>query len=222
MLETKVQEAWRMLRIQSELVDGTDKLLKLGSAVTVFRGARFTVDSHFYLYAELFGRFLCDAGVPLITGGGPGIMEAVNRGCFATPIVSVGLNIDLPFEQTPNPYQDIALEFRYFFVRKYLFVKHAVGFVIFPGGFGTLDEMFEALTLVQTRKVAAFPIILVGVEYWQGLIDWMRDRMLAEGCLTEAELNLIEVVEDANAAARIILRHIRMGKSALAAQSDKN
>ncbi len=139
-------------------------------------------------------------------------MEGANRGCFATPTPSVGLNIDLPFEQAPNPYQDIGLDFRYFFVRKYLFVKHAVGFVIFPGGFGTLDELFEALTLVQTRKVEAFPIVLVGVSFWSGLIEWMQQRMIAEGCITESELNLFEIVDDAGEAAKVILRHIRMSE----------
>jgi len=214
MLEAKVQEAWRVLRIQSELVDGTDKLLKLGVAVTVFGGARLDSTNRCYHEAQLLGQLLGEENIPVITGGGPGIMEGANRGCFATPTPSVGLNIDLPFEQTPNPYQDIALDFRYFFVRKYLFVKHAVGFVIFPGGFGTMDELFEALTLVQTRKVPPFPIILVGKSFWQGLLEWMQQRMLAEGCLSAADLNLFELVDSANDAAQIILKHIRMGEFA--------
>ncbi len=213
MLESKVQEAWRVMRIQSELVDGTEKLLKLGAAVTVFGGARLDEGNRYYRQAEELGKILGEERIPVITGGGPGIMEGANRGCFATPTPSVGLNIDLPFEQAPNPYQDIALDFRYFFVRKYLFVKHAVGFVIFPGGFGTLDELFESLTLVQTRKVDAFPIVLVGVSFWSGLVDWMRERMIAEGALSESELNLIEIVDDAAEAAKIILRHIRMGEA---------
>jgi uncharacterized protein (TIGR00730 family) len=215
MLEAKVQEAWRVLRIQSELVDGTDKLLKLGVAVTVFGGARLDSTNRYYHEAQLLGQLLGEENIPVITGGGPGIMEGANRGCFATPTPSVGLNIDLPFEQTPNPYQDIALDFRYFFVRKYLFVKHAVGFVIFPGGFGTMDELFEALTLVQTRKVPPFPIILVGKSFWQGLLEWMQQRMLAEGCLSAADLNLFELVDSANDAAQIILKHIRMGEFAV-------
>ena len=212
MLESKVQEAWRVLRIQSELVDGTDKLLKLGAAVTVFGGARLDESNRYYRQAEELGRLLGEQRIPVITGGGPGIMEGANRGCYATPTPSVGLNIDLPFEQAPNPYQDIALDFRYFFVRKYLFVKHAVGFVIFPGGFGTLDELFEALTLVQTRKVETFPIILVGASFWSGLTEWMQERMIAEGCLAESELNLFEIVDDAAEAAKVILRHIRMSE----------
>lgn len=214
MLEAKVQEAWRVLRIQSELVDGTDKLLKLGAAVTVFGGARLDSSNRYYREAQLLGKLLGEESIPVITGGGPGIMEAANRGCYATPTPSVGLNIDLPFEQTPNPYQDIALDFRYFFVRKYLFVKHAVGFVIFPGGFGTLDELFEALTLVQTLKVKPFPIVLVGRSFWQGLIDWMQERMIAEGCISAADLNLFELVEDASEAAQVILKHIGMGEFA--------
>ena len=214
MLEAKVQEAWRVLRIQSELVDGTDKLLKLGAAVTVFGGARLDASNRYYREAQLLGKLLGEESIPVITGGGPGIMEGANRGCYATPTPSIGLNIDLPFEQTPNPYQDIALDFRYFFVRKYLFVKHAVGFVIFPGGFGTLDELFEALTLVQTLKVKPFPIILVGRPFWQGLVEWMQDRMVAEGCLSAAELNLFEWVGDSNEAAQVILKHIRVGEFA--------
>ena len=212
MLEAKVQEAWRVLRIQSELVDGTDKLLKLGAAVTVFGGARLDSSNRYYREAQLLGKLLGEENIPVITGGGPGIMEGASRGCYGTPTPSVGLNIDLPFEQTPNPYQDIGLDCRYFFVRKYLFVKHAVGFVIFPGGFGTLDELFEALTLVQTLKVKPFPIILVGRPFWQGLIEWMQDRMVAEGCSSAAELNLFELVVDANQAAQVILKHIRMGE----------
>ena len=144
----------------------------------------------------------------MITGGGPGIMEAANKGCFSTTAQSVGLNIDLPFEQTSNPFQDLSLEFRYFFVRKYLFVKHAVGFVIFPGGYGTLDELFEALTLVQTGKMEPFPIVLVGVDYWQGLVDWMTQRMLAQGCISPDELNLFQLVDTSDEAAQIILSHI--------------
>ena len=214
MLEAKVHEAWRVLRIQSELVDGTDKLLKLGAAVTVFGGARLDSSNRYYREAQLLGKLLGEENIPVITGGGPGIMEGANRGCYGTPTPSVGLNIDLPFEQTPNPYQDIGLDFRYFFVRKYLFVKHAVGFVIFPGGFGTLDELFEALTLVQTLKVKPFPIVLVGRPFWQGLIEWMQDRMVAEGCLSAAELHLFELVDDANEAAQVMLKHIRMGEFA--------
>ena len=213
MLEAKVQEAWRVLRIQSELVDGTDKLLKLGAAVTVFGGARFEPGSPHYQQAQILGELLGSQGVPVITGGGPGIMEAANRGCFGTSATSVGLNIELPFEQTSNPYQDISLDFRYFFVRKYLFIKHALGFVIFPGGYGTLDELFEALTLVQTGKVDPFPIVLVGVDYWSGLVDWIVGRMLEQGCISDEELHLFKLVDTSEEAAELILQHMRMGSA---------
>ncbi len=208
--EAKIPEAWRVLRIQSELVDGIESLAKLGGAVTVFGGARFKAGSEFYEEAQKLGAILGEAGVPVITGGGPGVMEGANKGCFASSSASVGLNISLPTEQEPNPYQDTSLEFRYFFVRKFMFVKHAVGFVIFPGGYGTMDELFEALTLVQTGKVRPFPIILLGADYWQGLVDWMRKTMLTNGCIEERELHLFTIVDDAESAAKVILQHSRM------------
>ncbi|MGB2041128.1 MAG: TIGR00730 family Rossman fold protein, partial [Porticoccaceae bacterium] len=185
-----------------------DRLLKLGVAVTVFGGARFEPGSPHYQQAQILGERLGRRGVPVITGGGPGIMEGANRGCHDTAAASVGLNIELPFEQTSNPYQDISLDFRYFFVRKYLFVKHAVGFVIFPGGYGTLDELFEALTLVQTGKVRPFPIVLVGRDYWSGLVDWIVQRMLEQGCISADELDLFKLVDNSQEAADLILQHI--------------
>jgi uncharacterized protein (TIGR00730 family) len=208
--EAKVPEAWRVLRIQSELVDGIESLAKLGGAVTIFGGARFDSESRYYDEAQKLGAIFGEQGIPVITGGGPGVMAAANKGCYGSSSKSVGLNISLPTEQAPNPYQDISLEFRYFFVRKFMFVKHAVGFVIFPGGYGTMDELFEALTLVQTSKVRPFPIILLGKDYWQGLIDWMRNTMLANGCINERELHLFTVVDDAEEAAKTILQHARM------------
>ena len=211
--ETKVPEAWRVLRTQSELVDGIETLTKLGSAVTVFGGARFNPESPYYQQAQKLGELLGVEGVPVITGGGPGIMEGANKGCFSTATDTVGLNITLPREQTSNPYQDISLEFRYFFVRKFMFVKHAVGFAIFPGGFGTMDGLFEALTLVQTGKVRSFPIVLIGKEYWCGLVDWIRTTMLAQGCIEEGEFGLFTVVENVEEAARIFLRHVNMLKA---------
>ncbi len=210
MNEAKVPEAWRVLRIQSELVDGIESLAKLGGAVTVFGGARFAPESKPYKEAERLGLLLGKEGIAVITGGGPGIMEGANKGCYATGTDTVGLNITLPTEQDPNPYQDIKLEFRYFFVRKFMFVKHAVGFVIFPGGYGTMDELFEALTLVQTGKVRPFPIVLVGSKYWRGLLAWMKSDMLSEGCISEKELNLLTVVDNAEEAAATVLTHARM------------
>lgn len=211
--ESKIPEAWRVLRIQSELVDGIESLAKLGRAVTVFGSARVQPGSRWYEEAEKLGELLGVENIPVITGGGPGIMEAANKGCYSTPANTVGLNITLPMEQKPNQYQDVSLEFRYFFVRKFLFVKYAVGFVIFPGGYGTLDELFEALTLVQTAKVMPFPIVLVGKAYWEGLTEWMTVHMLDSGFISSREFNLFSVVDDADAAAKIILQHTRMLKA---------
>ena len=211
--ESTIPEAWRVLRIQAELVEGIETLAELASGVTVFGGARFAEDSKFCQQAEQFGRLLGKEGIPVITGGGPGIMEAANKGCYATPTKSVGLNISLPIEQDPNPYQDISLQFRYFFVRKFLLVKQALGFVIFPGGFGTLDELFEAITLVQTHKTSLFPIVLVGKDYWCGLIDWIKETMLAEGSISEQELSFFTLVDTPEEAARIILKHARYMKA---------
>lgn len=208
--ESKVPEAWRVLRIQSELVDGIETLAKLGQAVTVFGSARAKEGSRWYGEAEKLGQLLGAENIPVITGGGPGLMEAANKGCHGTPTNTVGLNITLPMEQTPNRFQDISLEFRYFFVRKFMFVKYAVGFVVFPGGYGTLDELFEALTLVQTGKVRPFPIIMVGREYWQGLQSWMRERMLDTGFIDTHDFNLFSTVDSSEAAAKIIIQHARM------------
>ncbi|MEH6556659.1 MAG: TIGR00730 family Rossman fold protein [Oceanicoccus sp.] len=205
--ERKMSEAWRVFRIQSELVDGIEHLAKLGYAVSVYGSSQLDGTSQYNQQAEELGRILASNGLAVITGGGPGIMEAANRGAFGEPGVSVGLNIDLAKEQTANEYQDISLDFRYFFVRKFLFVKHAVGFVIFPGGYGTMDELFEALTLVQTGKVDPFPIVLVGVKYWGGLIDWLQQTMLAEGCVTQGDMELFHLVDTPEEAAGIVLKH---------------
>lgn len=208
MLDAKMPEAWRVLRIQSEVVDGIEQLISVKSAVTVFGSARTAVDSPYYQSAELLGRLMAEAGIPVITGGGPGIMEAANKGAMEAGGVSIGLNISLPMEQDPNPYQTISLTFRYFFVRKFMFVKHAVGFVIMPGGFGTMDELFEALTLVQTGKVAPFPIVLVNKAYWQGMIDWLQDTMLQSGNVNEVDMNLMQLVDTAEEAVDIIKQHV--------------
>lgn len=208
MLDAKMPEAWRVLRIQSELVDGIEQLIRVQGAVTVFGGARFPVNSHYYHMARELGQLLAAHKVPVITGGGPGIMEGANRGAFEREGVSVGLNITLPQEQDANPYQSVSLSFRYFFVRKFMFVKNAVGFAIFPGGFGTMDELFEALTLVQTQKVEPFPIVLVGRSYWSGLLEWMTQSMMAERCIDPVELELISVVETVVEARDIFLDHI--------------
>lgn len=218
MHESLVPEAWRLMRIQGELVNGIETLTDLEGAVTVFGGARFTPAHRYYQKAVELGELLGKEGIPVITGGGPGIMEAANQGCFRTGSSSVGLNINLPFEQEPNPYQDVSLAFRYFFVRKFMFVKFALGFVICPGGYGTMDELFEALTLIQTAKIRPFPIVLLGSDYWSGLLDWMKNTMLEEGCIDEKDLHLFSVVDEPEDAAKIILQHMRM----LQAQGEKS
>ena len=174
-------DPWRALRILSEFVEGFDALAELGPAVTVFGSARTLPDHPTYELARRVGRLLAEAGYAVITGGGPGLMEAANRGCQEGGGMSVGCNIELPHEQALNPYVDLGIDFRYFFARKMMFVKYADAFVIMPGGFGTMDELFESLTLIQTGKIRHFPVILVGIDYWRGLLDWARDVMLPEG-----------------------------------------
>jgi uncharacterized protein (TIGR00730 family) len=188
-------EPWRVLRIQGEFVEGFETLADLGPAVTIFGSARTRVEDPLYAAAVETARLLAEAGLVIITGGGPGIMEAGNRGAKLAGGKSVGLNIELPFEQGTNAYVEVPINFRYFFVRKTMFVKYAQAFVIFPGGFGTLDELFEALTLIQTGKVSNFPVILFGEEYWSGLLKWLRETLQGEGKIAEADLELIEVTD---------------------------
>lgn len=198
------KEAWRVLRIQAELVEGIDKLATIGPSVTIYGSARLGEESPYYRQAEeLAGRF-SEMGLNVLTGGGPGIMEGANRGAFGKGACSIGLNIKLPLEETANRYQDLGVNFRYFFVRKLMLVKHAVGFVVFPGGFGTMDELFEALTLVQTGKIDPFPIVLFGESYWGGLVDWLGQRMLEEGCIGPADLKLIQMTDSVDQAFRIV------------------
>jgi len=189
------EEPWRVLRIQGEFVHAINALAEVGAAVTVFGSARIKESNPLYEDARTLGKMLVDAGFTVITGGGPGIMEAANRGAYEAGGSSIGLNIQLPFEQEGNPYVNLAVDFRYFFVRKTMFVKFSDGFVIFPGGFGTLDEMFEALTLVQTRKINRFPILLYGTAYWKGLIDWTVDTLLESGAISPEDLNLLIVTD---------------------------
>jgi uncharacterized protein (TIGR00730 family) len=188
-------DSWRVLRIQSEFVYGINALAEVGAAVAVFGSARTAADSELYADAVRLGRMLVEAGFAVITGGGPGIMEAANRGAHESKGLSVGCNIELPFEQVSNPYCNLSLNFRYFFVRKTMFVKYSNGFVIFPGGFGTLDELFEALTLVQTHKIQRFPIVLYGSSYWKGLLDWVKDTQVATGAVSPEDLNLLVVTD---------------------------
>lgn len=216
MFDKKMPEAWRVLRIQSELVDGIENLVKIQHAVNIFGSARLPASDPYYVQAEKLGTLLSQAGLTIITGGGPGIMEAANKGAFQNGSLSVGLNITLPHEQKPNHYQDLSLDFRYFFVRKFMFMKHAIAFAIFPGGFGTLDEMFEAVTLIQTQKSEPFPVVLIGKSYWQGLLTWMQEVMLARGCIDNHDLSLITLVDSAEEAAQIIISHYHQHISAQA------
>jgi uncharacterized protein (TIGR00730 family) len=199
-------DPWRVLRIQAEFVEGFGQLAELPPAVTVFGSARTPVDSSDYRTGVRLGQALAEAGYAVITGGGPGLMEAVNRGAREVDgAVSVGLGIELPFEQRMNDYVDLGVEFRYFFVRKTMFVKYSCGFITLPGGFGTLDELFEALTLVQTRKVTSFPVVLMGSEYWSGLMDWIKSSLLGTGKVAADDLDLITVTDDVDEAVRIIV-----------------
>ncbi|MFJ6212831.1 TIGR00730 family Rossman fold protein [Streptomyces sp. NPDC092296] len=197
-------DPWRVLRITSEFVEGFGGLAELPPAVSVFGSARTARDSAEYQAGMEIGRTLAEAGYAVITGGGPGAMEAANRGASEAGGVSVGLGIELPFEQGLNQYVDLGLNFRYFFVRKTMFVKYAEGFVVLPGGFGTLDELFEALTLVQTRKVTRFPVVLFGTRYWGGLVDWLRDTLIAQGKASPADLELFHVTDDVDEVMKIL------------------
>jgi uncharacterized protein (TIGR00730 family) len=194
-----------VLRIQSEFVEGFGMLAELGQAVSVFGSARTARNHPEYEFAERLGAALAAAGYAVITGGGPGVMEAANKGCCEAGGISVGLGIELPFEQRMNDWVDVGIVFRYFFARKTMFVKYAQGFVVLPGGFGTLDELFEALTLVQTRKVTAFPLVLVGTEYWSGLLDWVRSTLLGSGKISAPDLELVKVTDDVEEAVGAIV-----------------
>ena len=199
-------DPWRVLRIQAEFVEGFGTLANLGPAVSVFGSARTPRDDPEYAKGEELGAALALAGFTVITGGGPGLMEAVNKGCLAAGGTSVGLGIELPFEQRINDYVDIGIQFRYFFARKTMFVKYAQAFVIAPGGFGTLDELFEALTLVQTRKVTRFPVVLFGVTYWGGMLDWIRGTMLAQGKVDVDDLDLLFCTDSVDETVDIVVR----------------
>ncbi len=198
-------DPWRVLRIQTEFVEGFGTLAELGPAVSVFGSARTKPDQPSYATGVELGRKLAEAGLTVITGGGPGLMEAANKGASEAGGVSVGLGIELPFEQGINPYVTLGINFRYFFARKTMFVKYAQGFVVMPGGFGTFDEVFEALVLVQTKKVTSFPVVLFGSAYWRGLLDWLADSVLSEGCISAPDLELIKVTDDVDEAVAIML-----------------
>jgi uncharacterized protein (TIGR00730 family) len=189
-------DPWRSLRILSEFVEGFDALAGVGKAVTIFGSARMKEDDPWYAKARELAGLLASEGFAVITGGGPGVMEAANRGCHEAGGLSIGCNIELPHEQSVNPYVDLAVEFRYFFARKTMFVKYADGFAIFPGGFGTLDELFESLTLIQTGKIRHFPVVLIGTEYWAGLLDWLRKVPVVVGNVSLEDLDLMRCTDD--------------------------
>lgn len=197
-------DPWRVMRIQAEFVEGFGELAELPQAVTVFGSARTPVGSPDYEMGVKLGGKLSEAGYAVITGGGPGCMEAANKGAVDSGGLSVGLGIELPFEQSMNDYVDLGVEFRYFFVRKTMFVKYSCGFITLPGGFGTLDELFEALTLVQTRKVTSFPVVLMGTEFWGDLLGWIKKTLVGTGKISPADVNLIHLTDDVDEAVQII------------------
>jgi uncharacterized protein (TIGR00730 family) len=198
-------DTWRVFRIMGEFVEGFDELATLTRAVAVFGSARVQPDHPEYNAARETAALFAREGFAVITGGGPGIMEAANRGAFEAGGISVGCNIELPFEQKSNPYLTRSLKFKYFFVRKMMFVKYSLGFVIFPGGFGTLDELFEALTLIQTRKISNFPIVLFGTRYWAGLLDWTREFALREGKISPQDVDLLHITDSPSEVVQIVL-----------------
>ncbi|MGE4357755.1 MAG: TIGR00730 family Rossman fold protein [Candidatus Omnitrophota bacterium] len=200
------EEPWRIFRIMAEFVEGFEVLSRIGPAISIFGSSRIKRGSVYYKMAEELAYLLAKKGYAIITGGGPGIMEAANKGAKRAHGRSIGLNIEVPIVQKPNPYIGELLNFKYFFCRKVMFVKYAKAFVIFPGGFGTLDELFEALTLIQTRRVSSFPVIIMGSKYWQGLITWIKNTMLKEGCISPEDLKLFRIADTPQEAVELIKR----------------
>lgn len=202
----KVGDSWRLFRIMSEFVDGFDVLARVNCpGVSIFGSARTAPEDKYYRVTMQIARGLAKAGYAVITGGGPGIMEAANKGAAEAGGTSIGLNIDLPFEQVPNRYANLTLNFQYFFVRKVMFIKYAMAFICLPGGFGTLDELFEAVTLIQTRRIKSFPIILVGTDHWSGLVDWMQDKLLADDKIENKDMQIFRIMDKPEE----IVAHIR-------------
>jgi uncharacterized protein (TIGR00730 family) len=204
-------DPWRVLRIQAEFVEGFGALAELGPAISVFGSARIRPDDPGYALAEQVGAGLARAGFAVVTGGGPGSMEAANKGAVEADGTSVGLGIELPFETGLNEWVDVGINFRYFFARKTMFVKYSQGFVVLPGGLGTLDELFEALTLVQTQKVTSFPVVLVGKDYWAGMLAWLRDTVAASGAMSERDLDMVQVTDDVDEVVSIMRASRRNG-----------
>jgi len=201
-------ESWRVFRIMAEFVEAIDVLSRVGRAVSIFGSARVGPEDPCYEKAEILSRKLTEKGFAIITGGGPGIMEAANKGAAECQGKSVGMNIRLPFEQKPNSYINVSIDYKYFFIRKVMFVKYAMAYVILPGGFGTMDELFEALTLIQTKRIKPFPVILMGKEYWGGLLKWLKDRMVAEGKILPEDLELVQIMDDPEQVVRYIQKFV--------------
>ena len=204
-----VGDSWRMFRIMGEFTEGFDSMSAINvPAVTIYGSARTPVDHPWYAITENIAAKLVKSGYGIITGGGPGIMEAANKGAYEAGGVSVGLNIALPHEQAPNPYTTVSIQFKYFFVRKVMFMKYSMAFICMPGGFGSLDELFESLTLIQTQRIKPFPIILVGSAFWSGLIDWMKEQFVANGTIGENDLDLINIIDDADEIVDFLKRRV--------------
>ncbi|MFN8153671.1 MAG: TIGR00730 family Rossman fold protein [Bacteroidia bacterium] len=204
--EIKAQDTWQIFKIMAEFVEGFEKMSKIGPCVSIFGSARTEAGSRYYLLAEEIAYKLTNEGYGIITGGGPGIMEAANKGAQKASGKSVGLNIKLPFEQSPNPFidPDKSITFDYFFVRKLMFIKYAQGFIVLPGGFGTMDELFESLTLIQTRKIGKFPIVMVGKDYWSGLLDWIKTVLVTEKYINPDDMKLFTIVDTSDEAVAVI------------------
>jgi hypothetical protein len=206
--ELAASESWRMFRIMAEFVDGFEALPKYYPAVSIFGSTRIGPGDGDYQRAEQIGKLLAENGFSVITGGGPGVMEAANKGAISAGRKSIGLNIDLPLEQKPNPYTNITLNFRYFFVRKVMFVKYAVAYIILPGGFGTMDELLESITLIQTKKIKPFPVILVGSNYWRGFLKWIKEVVLKEGNISPADLDILQLIDEPGEIVRAIKKTV--------------
>lgn len=201
-------ESWRIFRIMAEFVESIEILSNVHNAVTIFGSARLKPDDPYYQMAERLGMLLAQEGFAVITGGGPGIMEAGNKGAAEAGGMSVGMNIKLPFEQKPNPYANLQLDYKYFFIRKVMFIKYAMAYVIMPGGYGTMDEFFEALTLIQTKRVRSFPVILMGKEYWKGLLDWLKDSMVQRNMILPFDLEMIQLIDEPEEVVRHIKKYV--------------
>jgi uncharacterized protein (TIGR00730 family) len=206
--EITLRDSWRLFHILSEFVVGFEALAECFPAVSIFGASRAKPQDEVYLKAEKIASLLAENGFSVITGGGPGVMEAANKGASLSGGKSIGLNIQLPFEQMPNPYANLSLSFRYFFVRKVMFVKYAVAYVILPGGFGTLDELFESVTLIQTKKIKPFPVVLVGSSYWKGLLDWIKETLLRDGKISPEDMDIFHLVDDPEEIIKVIKKTV--------------